>query len=116
MHTTMYTHRYRKSVCGDIYQRITYDCFGEVNMKPNSTRGSFSRYPKICFHAKHPVRLTAFLEVHLSQCPESIQGHVPVGDVEAERVETSVPGILIQHYLLFSLSQSLPLPSNQNNL
>lgn len=38
------------------------------------------------------------------------------GDVEAEKADTSVPGILIQHYLVFSLSQSLPPPSNQNNL
>lgn len=68
------------------------------------------------FHGRPLFCLTAFLEMHLSQCPERIQGHVPVGDVEAERVETSVPGILIQHYLLFSLSQRLPLPSNQNNL
>lgn len=112
----MYTHQYRKSVFAHIYQRITYDSYREFNMKQNGTRGSFTRYPKICFHGKHPFRLTAFLEVHLSQCPESIQGHVPVGDVEAERAETSVPGILIQHYLLFSLSQILPLPSNQNNL
>lgn len=37
-------------------------------------------------------------------------------DVEAERIKTGVPGILIQHYLLFSLTKSLPPPSNQNNL
>lgn len=48
--------------------------------------------------------------------PERVQGHALAGDVEAERKETSVPGILIQHYLVFSLSQSLPPPSNQNSL
>lgn len=57
-----------------------------------------------------------FSEMHLSQCPQSVQGHVLTGDVEAKRVETSIPGISIQHYLLFSLSQSLPPPSNQNSL
>lgn len=85
-------------------------------MKQNNTKESFTRYPKTSYHGNPPFRLNAFLEMHLSQCPESSQGHVPARDVEAERVETSVPGILIQHYLVFSLSQSLPLPSNQNNL
>lgn len=54
--------------------------------------------------------------MHLPQWPRSVQGHVLAGDVEAEKADTSVPGILIQHYLVFSLSQSLPPPSNQNNL
>lgn len=70
----------------------------------------------MCFHGKPSFYLSAFSEMHLSQCPQIVQGHGLTGDVETERAETFVPGVLIQHYLVFSLSLSLPPPSNQNNL
>lgn len=45
--------------------------------------------------------------------PVSVQGHAPAGYVDSMRAD--VPGILIQHYLLFSLSQTPPPPNNQNH-
>lgn len=62
-----------------------------------------SRYPKLCFHDKP------------SLCVISVLGHAPVltvvqgrgraEDVKAEKVQTRVHAVLIQHYLLFSLTR-----------
>lgn len=58
------------------------------HMMPFMEQTKVSRVAQSVFSWKPPLRSDCISETHLSLCPETCQGQVPAGDVEAETVET----------------------------